>query len=393
MIEDQPIVFISYATPDRNRVLDVVQTISERGIETWIDFQKILGGQNWDFEIKKALSKATVVVVFISKNSVDRRGYVQRELKSALDTMQEKLIDDIFLIPVRLDNEVPIPDQVKHLHVIDANESNAGERIVTAIEHQLRKIGKKSVLVQSEAEIHWNSNVYKDSWDGAPGYDIEFNWFSISSEKYLRASEICEIVKGSLLKTAAQFRSYKLDSQDTLHNFGQDKYTRTNTWDAYCTAPSIVGRVMSLCYAVNWYGAGAAHPNHGWLTYNFLLEPIIPISELIQLFENSELAFSKLQPFVRTKIAEQKLEQFGSNSELDIEWIERGTAEWSDFRAFVPQRDGIQLLFPPYQVGSYAEGPYEQLVPYEILVDCMKMGYISAMDLQYRFREQIHKNK
>ena len=68
-----------------------------------MDKRRLKGGQNWDFEIKRALQKATVIVVFLSSNSVDRRGYAQREIKAALDQAGDKLIDDIYLIPVMLD--------------------------------------------------------------------------------------------------------------------------------------------------------------------------------------------------------------------------------------------------------------------------------------------------
>jgi hypothetical protein len=40
----------------------------------------------------------------VSKNSVDRRGYIQKELRLALEKYREKLVDDIFLIPVMLDD-------------------------------------------------------------------------------------------------------------------------------------------------------------------------------------------------------------------------------------------------------------------------------------------------
>lgn len=380
---ERPLVFISYATPDRLRVSNFELKIGSQNIETWMDYKKILGGQNWDFEIKKALKKATIVVAFFSKNSVDRRGYVQRELKLALDAMEEKLIDDIFLIPIRLDKDVTIPEQLKNLHVIDADEENSSDKIVDAIRHQLSRLGKQITITQSESGIEWHRHAYKDSWDGAPGYEIEFNWFSIASEKYHRVGEICEIVKGHLLETAAQFRSNKLEPQGKFINFGDSKFSRTDTWDAYCTSPTIVGRMLSVCYSVSWYGAGAAHPNHGWLTYNFLLEPIVPIASPSALFENAEIAFVRLQMEVRRLLRSEKVKRFEGKDDFDKEWIERGTADWNDFNAFILQEDGIKFLFAPYQVGSYAEGSYDVVLKFELIVDCIKSVYVSALDLRY----------
>ena len=102
-------VFISYATPDRDRVIPYYNWLRERGLDAWIDCRSIRPGQNWDFEIKRALDKSSFVVAFISSNSYNRRGYVQRELKIALNNLSEKLVDDIYIVPVIFDDDVGIP--------------------------------------------------------------------------------------------------------------------------------------------------------------------------------------------------------------------------------------------------------------------------------------------
>lgn len=100
-----------------------------------MDFRRLKPGQNWDFEIKRALGKATFVLVFISKLSFDRRGYLQRELKLALDKMTEKLVDDIFLIPVLLDDDVQLPEQLRGIQNIRASDPGCYEQIAGALQH------------------------------------------------------------------------------------------------------------------------------------------------------------------------------------------------------------------------------------------------------------------
>jgi TIR domain len=39
-------VFVSYASQDRARVLEVVRSLEEVGVRAWVDRQKILGGRN-----------------------------------------------------------------------------------------------------------------------------------------------------------------------------------------------------------------------------------------------------------------------------------------------------------------------------------------------------------
>jgi hypothetical protein len=67
-----------------------------------MDYKRVKAGQHWDFEIRRALDKAAIIVVFISNNSIDRRGYVQREIKLALEKAEEKLIGDIYELSLNL---------------------------------------------------------------------------------------------------------------------------------------------------------------------------------------------------------------------------------------------------------------------------------------------------
>jgi len=78
-------VFISYASPDRDRVLPFFDWLKNRGINVWMDFRSIKAGQNWEHEIHRALERSTFVLSFISTHSFNRRGYLQKELKIALE--------------------------------------------------------------------------------------------------------------------------------------------------------------------------------------------------------------------------------------------------------------------------------------------------------------------
>ena len=96
-------IFLSYAREDKDRVLELCRKLKENGYDAWIDVDKIFPGQDWDLEIKKAIKSSDVVILCLTKISVYKRGYVQREMKQALDLFQEKLEGDIFIIPARLD--------------------------------------------------------------------------------------------------------------------------------------------------------------------------------------------------------------------------------------------------------------------------------------------------
>lgn len=74
----------------------------ERGINPWFGEINLLAGQNWREEIPKAIKNSEAIIVLLSKNSINKEGYVQREIKFALDKAAEMPSGKIFLIPAKL---------------------------------------------------------------------------------------------------------------------------------------------------------------------------------------------------------------------------------------------------------------------------------------------------
>lgn len=80
-------------------------------------------GQQWDFEIKKALREANYVILILSNNSVQKRGYVQREFKIALKYYEEKLEDDIYLIPIKI-SKCAVPENLSNFQWIETDNDS-----------------------------------------------------------------------------------------------------------------------------------------------------------------------------------------------------------------------------------------------------------------------------
>ena len=154
MIEDHPSVFITYAHPDQERVLPFYQWLNNQGFNVWMDCRSLKPGQNWPLEIDRALNEATFVLAFVSKFSFDRRGYVQRELKVALDKLTEKLADDIYIIPVILDDDSEIPEQLRSLQCIRASDPRCQAQIADAIRLQLERLGFERREVQEKEQLY-----------------------------------------------------------------------------------------------------------------------------------------------------------------------------------------------------------------------------------------------
>lgn len=102
------------------------------------------------------MEAADIVIVFLSTTSVSKEGYIQKELRYALDIALEKPEGTIFIIPVRLDDCV-IPRKIKDLQYIDflsAEKNNdADEKLLDSLKYRANQKGisifQKS-LVQSK---------------------------------------------------------------------------------------------------------------------------------------------------------------------------------------------------------------------------------------------------
>ena len=106
---------------------------SEPWIDPWLDAESLLPGQDWDSEIYKATRDADAIIICLSKVSVAKEGYVNKEIRRALDIAQEKPEGAIYVIPLRLDDCTPSFEQLKRLHWADYFTPNAHERLVKSL--------------------------------------------------------------------------------------------------------------------------------------------------------------------------------------------------------------------------------------------------------------------
>ncbi|MCQ3939093.1 MAG: hypothetical protein DPW18_18920 [Chloroflexi bacterium] len=139
------IVFLCYAKEDELRVRKLYEQLKEEvWIRPWFNKEDILPGQNWEYEIEKALKKAHSIIVFLSKKSTKKESFLQKEIKIALEVADEKTPDTIFILPLRLDNcDVP-PNLRKfqyHDYFVDGAEY---EKILKALKGRARKLHIKT---------------------------------------------------------------------------------------------------------------------------------------------------------------------------------------------------------------------------------------------------------
>jgi len=148
---DQVQIFISYAREDQERVKQFYHRLVEAGFHPWLDREHILPGMKWEPIIKAALKRSDFALVCLSATSINKRGFLQKEIKQALEHAQEKLEDDIWLITARLD-DCDVPDSLSAIQWVDLFEDDGWEQLLAALAYQLKKDGKQMPSPQKKTE-------------------------------------------------------------------------------------------------------------------------------------------------------------------------------------------------------------------------------------------------
>jgi len=137
-------VFLCHAHADRDPVRGLYTRLTKDGVDAWLDKAKLLPGQDWELEIRKAVREADVVVVCLSKQ-FNQAGFRQKEVRLALDTAMEKPEGEIFIIPARLE-ECDNLESLRKWHWVDLFEDDGYEMLMRALRARAGVIGKIQTL-------------------------------------------------------------------------------------------------------------------------------------------------------------------------------------------------------------------------------------------------------
>lgn len=139
--DSKPRVFLAYAAEDAERVEQLYDRLERAGLSPWMDRRKLLPGQNWPRAIEGAIETADFFVACFSRQSVRKRGNFQSELRYALDCARLAPVDDVYLIPVRLE-ECRLPEEIrKRWHYVDLFPSfeDGARKLLQILRREMRR--------------------------------------------------------------------------------------------------------------------------------------------------------------------------------------------------------------------------------------------------------------
>jgi len=235
-------LFLCHSSGDKPAVRELCRKLHDDGFAPWLDEQQLLPGQDWNEEIRQALHQSQVVVICLSRASVTKEGYLQKEIKYALDVMDEKPEGTIFLIPLKLE-ECEIPHRLSRWQWASLLEPDGYRRLLLALQHRAASIGPaasasqpiprlrstKATLSANQAKvIVATHNFYCAGWNqGGKGIAHRYETVVLGD-----ALLVADHATGLLWqKDASPQPVSRLDGAETyVHQLNLDRYAGFDDW-------------------------------------------------------------------------------------------------------------------------------------------------------------------
>lgn len=124
--------------------------------------------------------------------------------------------------------------------------------------------------------------------------------------------------------------------------------------------------LISVRYDIGGYSAGAAHGNSS----SYVLNYEVKTGKMLKLPDLFKPGTKYVQSISSYCIKDLKKQSKGSEGGLPEEMIQEGAGPSAqNFRSWTISKKGLMMTFDAYQVGPYAAGPQNVLIPYSVLRD------------------------
>lgn len=378
-----PQVFISYAREDFEPAQEVYRFLKKLGVHPFMDKFDLVGGQDWERVLLRQVRTSDFFIFCASPRSVSKRGVLQKEVKEALGAWEGKLEDDIFFIPVRLE-PCDIPESIRKFQWIDLFESDGRQRIERSIREGIARLQGDEFT----GKTTYVEKTYTGHMKGVISIEIHYPQFQPTFLPELAA--INATLEGFAMKLANRFERHgggtflTVRDQAAALQLGDPK-NEDSLWVRF-RREYIGDELISVEFLVGTYFAGAAHPNSHTQTFNFRRHPFMQLD----LFDLGESYFegitAELSKFCSEALLRESIERGDTPNEP---WVKSGVDPLKgDYSRFLLSPDGMRIIFDEYEVGSYAEGRREVLIPREKRIGLLDPEIIGLLESHTDSKEQ-----
>lgn len=343
-------VFLSYPSEhvdDAKEVRDFVRSV---GVRCWFDKDNLTAGEDWDRARKLAQGKADVILVLCAAETTIKDGVYQREINEALRAVDDKRVGTIYLLPIRVE-DVDLPPEIRRFQYLDKFEPDWRRKLAAALRRaiQERKETLPPALEVAAAMPDECGFIPRSiSEDRAEG-TLDVTWL-----QYTLQGDYWDFVNGQI---ASRALGGFFEARRHLEEWWQKS---GSSWELHVSEFHRKGQLVSLIVGRSEYWSGAAHPNHGIETINFM-GPDAGIMKAGDLFDHSPEALEFVTDYVNLDLRRQLM---GIGESLELSHYAE-TYGWELYDHYNFNEAGMRVNLSAASGLPHVLGMHEVYMPWE----------------------------
>lgn len=362
-------VFISYAKEDYETAERLFNFLNINRFDPWIDKKKLLPGQDWNTEIRLALRKADFIVILLSKTSVAKRGYVQREFRLALEYCEEKLDTDIYIIPCKID-DCEVPEKLSKYQWVELNNKDSFELILSSLNLQRAKYEEiEQFKILENTSFEFSEISLKKSIGDNPKNNIDIvypRFLDFNNDDLKLLNTYIEYLAHKSYNQFLNPFSYEIFEPSPRGDYeeGEEYFFPDNELQISYKIELLTKDFIS--YTIfNYTYLGGAHGMYGSTGFNYRLNPLLEFN-LKSLLDYNQEVLETLRNLCKTKLLKKAKIEFDIDSEEDFFLMENPLEpEWNTFDNFYLHNDAIIIIFGIYQETAYVYGQHDVEIKFD----------------------------
>lgn len=128
-------VFLCHGSEDKPHIRELYRMLKRDGLQPWLDEENLEPGDDWQEEVRLAVANSDIVLVCLTRMSSSRSGFIQKEIRIALDVADEKPERTKYLVPCKLE-PCEIPGRLQKMHCVDLSAAGGYQKLLKALRNR-----------------------------------------------------------------------------------------------------------------------------------------------------------------------------------------------------------------------------------------------------------------
>lgn len=363
-------IFLGYASEHVDVARDVYAFLKISN-EVWFDKDSLLPGVDWDRERSGGQDEAELIVHLVSREIIERKGVVNREIKQTLRLAEDQPFGALFVVFIRVE-DFRLPVELTRFQYVDYFAANWRDRLQESLNRRERQLQRPSGQAVPRKEVVSSQpatagpTLFQFS-DASERYECSGEYLT-----YPRVGLYWSMVNSRIQSTAleefismrATMRRFSIeDEEPSPAERGYSEYS----WEMTCEEFFTKDDVVSVRF-YSYHHLGGAHGNHHITSLTFLGEQH-GLVDVRSLFRNDVEKAKRVLNYCKQVVVAglEGVELADINTFVG----EAEDAVWGALAQYNVDTRGLTFNFAPYVLLAYAYGSHEVQVPWSVCGDAV----------------------